>query len=103
MTDDNNGGDKKSKPKVFLNEDQALQALLIAGEYLGWNIAIPTVDDDEVVVGVIVGRSEYVAWVMDHLPEELPNDLKMKLEDFEDEDEVGVEFIPDFGDNETKH
>lgn len=63
-----------------ISENQALELLMIAAEAMGWTIIVPDVDDDEEVPGLIIGKEEYVDWILDTLGDDpIPHALRMKL------------------------
>lgn len=41
--------------------------LIAAIQVLGWDIAIPKGNDDEYIIGLITGRTEYVEKILDAL------------------------------------
>jgi hypothetical protein len=50
-------------------KQQLIKDLLTICEELGWNVAIPQVEEDDEVPGLIIGTAEYVEMVTEALDE----------------------------------
>jgi hypothetical protein len=62
-----------------MDESKALKLLSIAVKALGWNIAIPEVNEDADVPGLIIGKPEYIDWVLNCIGKKsLPIKLRKK-------------------------
>ena len=44
--------------------DEPFIQLLQLIEELGWDLALPDIDDDDDVPGLIIGTPEYIEWVL---------------------------------------
>lgn len=69
-----------TEQKKKLTEGEALVVLVEAADALGWNVAIPSIEDDEEVPGLIMGKDGYVDWVTEKLGNEpIPASLRKKV------------------------
>ena len=66
-------------PVIPLTEENALELLLMVAGYLGWEVMVPGVNDDEHVPGLIIGHPEYIEWIEGQLTDpEVPQHLRQK-------------------------
>lgn len=54
-----------------ISEEELLGTLVATISQLGWSVALPDIDDEATVPGMIIGTENYIDAVLKHLPEDL--------------------------------
>lgn len=57
-----------------VTENELMDTLVATIAQLGWTVALPELNDDDPVPGMIIGTNEYVGSIIDNLPDNMFND-----------------------------
>lgn len=52
-----------------MTDEELLETIMRCAQELGWNVAIPTGEEEEAVAGIILGTQEYLDMIVSHLDE----------------------------------